>query len=578
MPCGPGANAPGVSWREPRRCRAGSSIWPAAACARRRKGGGCDDSRRDRGGRPASLPRRRGAAGGRRVPPRPGAQRRGADGLHLHRERDRQRHLPIARWPAGRGRDRAPGQPAVRGRRAARGRGRPRVPGEPVERRPGDTGGPGGGRMTLQDLSYNEFGALMMREGGVSRLPLSGSFELTFKCNLRCVHCYIPDYSGRNEMSTEEIKRILSEAADEGCVWMLLTGGEILCRSDFPEIYLHAKRQGFLLTLFSNGTLLDERIADLLAEDPPFGIEITLYGLSDATYLKTTGFPRPFTRVRRAIDLMLERRLPLSLKAVAMEPLRGEIEKMAAFCDSLGVRFRYDAIVHGRLDGSLAPTQVRSSPDTVVEYDATDPERFAEWLKFYKQYVKPTRPSPYLMSCGAGVNSFHVTPQGLLLSCEALPLLGYDLRRGSFREGWYGVVADIRERRAEVFNVCAACELKALCDRCPATALLETGSPDGWIPYYCEVTHRRAALLEDMSGNAETAARYREHAERVAAGWTPPGAILPRASALGATGGCGAGACASGGCGKAAVGGERAPQLLQIERPGAHSGESKETQ
>ena len=425
--------------------------------------------------------------------------------------------------------------------------------------------------MTLPDLSYAEFGARMMRAGGATRVPLSGSIEITFKCNLRCVHCYIADYSGRNEMSTGEIKRILSEAAEEGCLWMLLTGGEVLCRSDFPDIYLHAKRLGFLLTVFSNGTLLDERIADLLAEYPPFGIEFTLYGLSDETYLKTTGFPGRFTRVRRAIDLLQERRLPLSLKAVAMEPLAGEIDKMATFSESLGVHFRYDAIVHGRLDGSLAPTSVRSTPETVVDYDASDPERFNEWLKFYRQYVKPTQPSTYLMSCGAGVNSFHVTPQGTLLSCEALPLNGYDLRHGSFREGWYGIVGDIRRRTAGARNVCASCELRAMCDRCPATAVLETGSPDGWIPYYCEITHRRAALLEEAIGRPETAARYGEHADRVRSGWTPPGAILPRAVPAGAPApACGAGGgCAATGCTKAAATAAPATPFLQIERPPA---------
>jgi radical SAM protein with 4Fe4S-binding SPASM domain len=432
--------------------------------------------------------------------------------------------------------------------------------------------------MSVPEIGYGEFGARLSRSGGAARVPLSGSIEITFKCNLRCVHCYIPDYSGRGEMSTTEIKRILSETADEGCLWMLLTGGEVLCRSDFPEIYMHAKRLGFLLTVFSNGTLIDERIADLLAEYRPFGIEFTLYGLSDETYLRTTGFPGRFTRVRRAIDLLLERKVALSLKAVAIDPLRGEIEKMAEFCASLGVRFRYDAIVHGRLDGSLAPTQVRSSPDTVVEYDATDAARFAEWLKYYKQYVKPAPSSPYLMSCGAGVNSFHVTPQGMLLSCEALPLDGYDLRRGTFREGWYGAVGDIRQRRAEAFNVCAPCELKALCDRCPATALMETGSPDGWIPYYCEITHRRAALLEDAIGNVESAAQYRAHAEKVKAGWTPEGAILPRATALAAGGaGCSSGGgCAASGCSRAASTQTQSPALLQIERSPADAGATTE--
>src|SRR3989441_12329274 len=114
--------------------------------------------------------------------------------------------------------------------------------------------------MTLQEISYGDFGSLLVRQGGAARLPLSGSIEITFKCNLRCVHCYIPDYSGRGEMTTEEITRILSEAAGEGCLWMLLTGGDGLGRSDFTEIYLHAKQQGILMTGFSNGTLTDEQI------------------------------------------------------------------------------------------------------------------------------------------------------------------------------------------------------------------------------------------------------------------------------------------------------------------------------
>jgi len=424
----------------------------------------------------------------------------------------------------------------------------------------------------IPELTYAEFGARMMKSGGMARAPLSGSIELTFKCNLRCVHCYIPDYSGAGEMSTGEICRILDEIADEGCLWLLLTGGEVLCRADFPEIYLHAKRRGFLLTIFSNGVLVDEGVADLLAEYPPFGIEFTLYGLSDEMYLKTTGFPGRFTRVRRAIELLVERRLPLSLKAVAMEPLAGEIEAMQTFAASFGVRFRYDAMVHGRLDGSMAPTAVRAEPRRVVAFDAEDPSRFAEWLKYYRQYVKPPRPSPYLLSCGAGVNSFHIDPKGTLLSCEALPLNGYDLRHGTFREGWYGTVEDLRHRLAGEQNVCAPCELKALCDRCPATATLETGSPDGWIPYYCEVTHRRASLLEEARGDAATAARFLAHAERVASGWTPPGAILPRSSRLaapaaacGAGGGCGSG----GGCGTAALR-PKSSELkpVQIDLPG----------
>lgn len=404
-------------------------------------------------------------------------------------------------------------------------------------------------------LSYSQFGARIQAAAGNARVPLAGSIELTFRCNLRCVHCYIPDFSGRGEMTTAEITRILSEAADEGCLWMLLTGGEVLLRPDFAEIYRHAKRLGLLVTVFSNGTLFDEKVADLMAEYPPFGLEFTLYGLDDETYRKVTGFPNRFARVERAVRLATDAGLKLTLKAIAMQALVDEIPRMREFAASYGVPFRYDGMIHGRLDGSLAPAAARSTPETLVGWDEADPKRLNDWMNFYVKFVKTAPPGTKLLSCGAGLQSFHVDPKGRLLSCEALPLDAYDLRRGSFREGWYGPTAAVREREAGGRNVCAACDIKSLCDRCPATALMETGSPDGWVPHYCEVTHRRAALLEQRLGNAALAARYRAHAAKVASGWIPEGAITPRASAVapGAPRPAGAcatgGGCASGGCG-----------------------------
>ena len=423
--------------------------------------------------------------------------------------------------------------------------------------------------MSCGAATYNAFGTRVMQACGGERVPLNGSIELTFRCNLRCVHCYIPDFSGRGEMTTAEIVRILDETADAGCLWMLLTGGEVLSRADFPEIYRHAKRRGMLLTVFTNGTLLQDRHADLFAEYPPFSLEITLYGMSDATYERTTGMAGGYRRVRAAVERLLERRVRLTLKAVAMAPLVEELPAMRAWADAIGVPFRYDATIHGRLDGSLSPVAARVPPAEVVGLDAADPERRAHWQRFYDQFVRNAPKTDRLLSCGAGLQSFHVDPKGWLWSCEALPLDGYDLRHGTFLEGWHGIVGEVRRRRASSENVCVRCDLKALCDRCPATAILETGSPDGWIPHYCEVTHRRAALLEAESGDRERAARYLAHADKVAAGWTPPGVTLPRASRLAPAASCGSGCAAGAGCGRAAAAAPDAsgPSLLRIERP-----------
>ena len=118
----------------------------------------------------------------------------------------------------------------------------------------------------IPQLGYGEFSERLHRHLEGQRIPISGSLEVTMRCNLRCQHCYIPIEQRAShkdqELSQEEIERILDQISDAGCLWLLLTGGEPLLRRDFLDIYIYAKRKGLILTLFTNGTLITPRIAD----------------------------------------------------------------------------------------------------------------------------------------------------------------------------------------------------------------------------------------------------------------------------------------------------------------------------
>jgi MoaA/NifB/PqqE/SkfB family radical SAM enzyme len=140
----------------------------------------------------------------------------------------------------------------------------------------------------IPELGYGQFSQRLHDKVAGRRIPLVGSLELTFRCNLRCVHCYVAHghqgIPGRKELTAGEIRAILEAVVDEGCFWLLLTGGEPLLRPDFLDIYTDAKRKGLIVTLFTNGTLLSPQIADSLAEWRPFVVEVTLYGRTQETY------------------------------------------------------------------------------------------------------------------------------------------------------------------------------------------------------------------------------------------------------------------------------------------------------
>src|SRR5258708_6947750 len=171
----------------------------------------------------------------------------------------------------------------------------------------------------MQLLSYDEFSRRISSVFAGRRAPLQGTIELTNRCPLNCSHCYnnlpMNDFEARNrELSTREYLDILDQLADAGCLWICFSGGEIFARRDFFEIYGHAKQRGFIITLFTNGILIDERVADRLVEMRPFSIEITLYGRTKETYEALTRIPGSWEKCIRGIRLLLGRNLPLKLK------------------------------------------------------------------------------------------------------------------------------------------------------------------------------------------------------------------------------------------------------------------------
>ncbi len=189
------------------------------------------------------------------------------------------------------------------------------------------------------------------------RAPLSGQWELTWRCNLHCIHCYTDPLNTpplvAAELSADTIAGILDEIRDAGCLYLALSGGEALARPDFPQIYEAAVTRGLLVTVFTNGTLITERTIDLWQRLPPERIEITLNGISPAVYEAVTAVAGSFPLVMRGIRLVHEAGLPLVVKANAMTANVDELLAIKEFVRGLpGVQFKMSEEIFAKLDGS----------------------------------------------------------------------------------------------------------------------------------------------------------------------------------------------------------------------------------
>ena len=356
----------------------------------------------------------------------------------------------------------------------------------------------------MRTQRYGTFLQEIDRRSLAARVPVSGSIEVSRRCPLSCVQCYnclpMDDGAARSrELSLAEHRRILDEIADAGCLWLLYTGGEIFARPDFLDIYTHAKRNGLLLTLFTNGTLITPRIADHLAQYRPLGVEVTLYGASPTTYERVTGVPGSYARCLRGIELLLERKLPLKLKTLGLSLNRHELGEMRGLAERLGVSFAFDAEISPRIDCSPEPLGVRLAPADVVALDLQDAERMNEWRRLAARHSEQGSAGPMpeqLYDCGAGLLSFAIDPEGMLTLCVISHRDRYDLRRGSFREGWDRFLLEVRSRTTTRRTRCLECGLRWMCGSCPATGHLETGDPEGPVEFLCETSHLRAYALD----------------------------------------------------------------------------------
>jgi radical SAM protein with 4Fe4S-binding SPASM domain len=415
----------------------------------------------------------------------------------------------------------------------------------------------------IETGTYTEFSTIIHGRAEPRRVPVNGTIEVTNRCPLTCKHCYnnlpMSDFVARaRELTLDEHKRLLDELADLGCLWLLYSGGEIFARRDFLDIYAYAKRKGFLITLFTNGTLITEKIADFLADMRPFTIEITLYGGTKETYENLTGIPGSYDHCMRGIDLLLERNLPLKLKTVALSINKHEIPLMRQMAADRGVEFTFDAMINPRIDCSASPLAVRLRPSEIVELDLDNADRVSEWRRLARDHA----PLPYvegearqLYECGGGINSFAIDPYGDLSICVLSHVDKYNVRDGNFREGWEQYLLAVRRREVTRPTKCLGCGIKSMCGMCAANGELENGDAESPVDFLCQVAHLRAETL-DIPVPAHGDCEYclggtghelvRSAAEALKSGEAERIAAIPyEPETRPAASGCGTGSCGS---------------------------------
>jgi radical SAM protein with 4Fe4S-binding SPASM domain len=332
------------------------------------------------------------------------------------------------------------------------------------------------------------------RRAAARRQPVNGTFELTERCNLACRMCYVCQAPGdaarrAKELSAAAWLELARQAVDNGMVFLLLTGGEVFLRPDFFELYTPLTRLGLILTLFTNGTLITEALAERLAEAPPGRTEITLYGATAATYEAVTGVPGSYARCCAGIEALVKHRVPLGLKNTITRQNVSELDAMRQMAHNWGLPFSAGWLLSKRRDGALSEVaDCRLSASECVALEATDRASATEWTEAALRESSLGHDRNFY--CQAGQAAFVVNPAGEMNACIDLPFPAARPLEIGFRAAWEQVQRFV-DSAPPLAPLCLACDARAYCPRCPAWSQLEAGTLTEPVPYLCEIARSR---------------------------------------------------------------------------------------
>ena len=349
-------------------------------------------------------------------------------------------------------------------------------------------------------------------------MPLNGTFELTPCCNMACKMCYVRKTKAEQEAiaslrTAEEWLELGEKAKNQGMLYLLLTGGEPFVRSDFREILSGLHKMGLIISINSNGTMIDEQTIEWLKETPPARFNITLYGASNATYERLCGNPNGFTQTVKAIQLLKEAGFLVKLNCSVTPDNVEDLKDIFAFANQEGLVVQATSYMFPplRRDVTKVGRNERFSPEEAA-YQMARIAAFTNGEEGFLERMKQKAPlelkadivedCPEIgegdgIRCRAGKCSFWITWDGKMLPCGMFPSEGaVNVFEMGFEHAWRQVHEEALAIRLPV--KCATCELRNQCKACAAMVVTETGGFHKVPEYRCQMSQQYLAQCKRL--------------------------------------------------------------------------------
>ena len=330
--------------------------------------------------------------------------------------------------------------------------------------------------------------------------PYVVSWNLTYRCNLACEHCYLDagsaplvgteNFADRSELGTEECFGVIDEIAAFApeCL-TILTGGEPLLRRDILEIVRRAAERGLWVVVGTNGVRISENVAKRLADAGARGLSLSLDALDPDRHDRFRKVRGAWQNTVDGAEILNRTGLPFIVQTTAGSHNLGELDAIADFAhDRLAAKVwnLYFLVPTGRgqFVSDMTPAQYDEVLASLYRIQQKYAGRMLVNAKCAPHYIKTVLEnggeirtySGGAGGCPAGTHYLGIRPNGDVTPCPYLPVFAGSLRTAGLTELWNtsALFTDIR-RRASLGGRCGECEMNAQCGGCRARAFGMTG-------------------------------------------------------------------------------------------------------
>ena len=324
-------------------------------------------------------------------------------------------------------------------------------------------------------------------------IPLSVQLDLTYRCNERCVHCYL-DHDDHGEMTTAEIKDLLDQMADAGVFYLTISGGEIMMRRDFFQILEHARLRTFCVKLKTNGVMIRAKEAKRLRALGVESIQISIYSHRPEVHDAITKVPGSLRKSIEAVRFLQSQGLHVVLANVLMVQNAADYKGVRALAAELGVKCSLDPTVTPMMDGDRSILNLNVDQAALREVFQN-----GDLVGNVEQFCAPP---PAMdddaldtLPCSAGHTACYVSPYGDVYPCVQFPLPSGNVRHTRFVDIWRDSpqLKEVRSITLRDMPSCSKCIHGATCTRCPGLAYME-GNMLGPSSQDCEKSYARTGI------------------------------------------------------------------------------------